>query len=169
MFWPCTTTLEIMKLCVQLARDSNLRVSSCSSFLRRYTPSYRDAHQVRHKGVHEISLLTKQLIATTSTPSIQVIALTEAPIVCVIFTVSMALLASTNLDRWFPASNKRILPADGSTSSPSKIIVPAAKYVTLFPSTVRSTTATEMISSSGSHAYELRSNIGITESIPKKA
>jgi hypothetical protein len=114
--------------------------------------------QARHKYTGGVIILTKQLIATTSTPSMQAIALTAASIACATFNVSTGPRASTSLDRLFPASNKRILPADGSTSSRSKTIVPVAKYVILFPSTVRSTTDTETTSSSGSHAYELRSN-----------
>lgn len=172
MLWPCTTTLEMRKLAVHSARGFNFRLLSMSSFSRRYTPSYNAQGILVRPEIGflaELSLLTKELIATTRTPSMQVIAITEASIACATRNVSTGPLAPTNLDRWLPpTSNKRILPADGSTWSPSKTIVPAAKYVRVFPSTVRSTTDTEITSSSGSHAYESRPNKGIIKSILKR-
>jgi len=58
-----------------------------------------DPRQGRHMRARELSSLTKQLIATTSTPSTQVIALAEASIACATFNVNTGPLASTNLDR----------------------------------------------------------------------
>src|SRR5258706_1924857 len=55
--------------------------------------------QGRHICARGLSLFTEQLIATTSTPSMQVIALAEALIACATFNVSTGPLASTNLDR----------------------------------------------------------------------